>query len=153
MSFIFSKCSFGRYGNTQATAMALRAITRHHEWKTQIIGCANTTLSLHLDGNPILEHATWGSLGADPAKHLDALELPTTFVDRLVPGQEHELELTMVRRIVSKNNVKYAQQIQSTHIDRRRRHPDSMCISFKLSVKHPSFIQRLPGGYDDIAIE
>ena len=85
MKWIAENCETGRYGSTQSTVLALKAIVEYD--KSRATPKADGSVQLFLDGKPV------GTPIAFTPETQGAIELPD-FSDRLTPG-EHTVELRM----------------------------------------------------------
>jgi uncharacterized protein YfaS (alpha-2-macroglobulin family) len=85
MKFLAASCEGGRYGSTQSTVLALRAIVAYD--KVRAAKRAPGTVRLYVDGRPV------GDAVKFDAKSQEALKLPDAA--ELLTAGEHKLELRM----------------------------------------------------------
>jgi len=86
MKWLFESCKAGRFGSTQSTILALKAINAYD--KARAKPKAPGSIQLMIDGKP------FGAAIAFDTKTQGSLELPD-FTAALVPGTDHELGLVM----------------------------------------------------------
>ncbi|MCC7530875.1 MAG: A-macroglobulin complement component [Candidatus Melainabacteria bacterium] len=85
IKFLADSCKAGRYGSTQSTVLALRAITTYD--KQRAVPKAPGKVRLYVDGQPIGDWVAFDRTSQESIKLPDPTEL-------LTPG-EHELEVRM----------------------------------------------------------